>query len=109
MAEPSNDPQRREQYDETNNPNVPPNVFNQRTRTNAFWAYMGPVLVLFAVFAIAMLYWMNHHSPTGLDGEQQTIGTSGQSDSATKDAGSQPRPHPDSTSDELKYRGARTK
>jgi hypothetical protein len=106
MADHINNPERPERYEETNASHLPPNVLvNKQTRSNAFWAYMGPVIALFVVFAIAMLYWMNHHPATQPGNEGQTIGTSGQSAGERRDGGSDPAPRPDNTNDEINRRG----
>jgi hypothetical protein len=112
MADHRDEPGSAGRYAETSDPNLPPNVMvNKRTRNNAFWAYMGPVLVVFAVFAIAMIYWMNHHSPAASDSDRQTIGTSGDGNAGDerREGGFEPQPRPDNTADELNRRGVEKK
>jgi hypothetical protein len=107
MADHISNPDRPERYEETNDPNLPPNVMiSKTTRNNAFWSYMGPVIALFVVFAIAMLYWMNHNDPTRAGSEGQAIGTSGDSSGDRREGGFDPAPKPDNTNDELRHRGA---
>jgi hypothetical protein len=107
MADHISNPQRPERYEETNDPNLPPNVMvNKTTRNNAFWSYMGPVIALFVVFAIAMLYWMNNDNPTRPNDTNQVIGTSGDTNSGDRrEGGFQPDPKPDSTREEIERRG----
>jgi hypothetical protein len=125
MADHINNPERPERYEETTDPNLPPNVMvNKTTRNNAFWSYMGPVIALFVIFAIAMVYWMNNDSRRPND-DNQVIGTSGDTNSGVndngeptaghantgdrKEGGFQPAPRPGNTNDEIENRGANGK
>ena len=67
-------------------------------------SYLGPVIVLFAVVGVALIYWVNR-GPVTLDerGEPDAIGTAG---TATP-GGSNPDPDFRSTREELEYRGTR--
>jgi hypothetical protein len=112
MADHINNPERPERYEETNDPNLPPNVMiNKTTRNGAFWSYMGPVIVLFVVFAIAMLYWMNNDNPRRPSDDGTAIGTSGDTGGSTSggtqrpEGGFQPDPKPGNTSEEVEHRG----
>jgi hypothetical protein len=99
-----------EQYEETVDPKNPPNsVANPATRRAAFWSYVGPILVLFAVFGIGLTYWMSNTAvhPTADNREGQPIGTAGERSPGESTAGgSDPAPRPNNTRDELEYRGA---
>jgi hypothetical protein len=101
MADHINNPERPERYEETTDPNLPPNVMlSKSTRNGAFWAYVGPLIALFVVFAIAMLYWMNNRNQT------QPGNTSGDTNPGDRrDGGFEPAPKPDSTSGEVERRG----
>ena len=96
MAEPQNDRHTPEHYEETTDPKNPPaSVVNQGVGSAALLSYLGPLLVFFVVVGLALIYWANR-APVRPDPEdQQQIGTSG----------FDPAPRPDSTADELKYRG----
>jgi hypothetical protein len=110
MADHINDPERRARSGDSNDPGLPPRVMtSKKTINSAFWSYMGPVLALFVVFGIALLYWMNHHPATHPDDEGQTIGTSGEAAGERRDGGSDPAPRADSTKDEIQRRGGDTK
>jgi len=89
-------------YEETTEPQNPPNsVLNKDARRAAVLSYFVPVVVLFVVIGIALVYWSNQpeHSQIG-DGDRTEIGTAGRTD-----GGAQPESRPDSASDEIKYRG----
>jgi|SRR4051812_7903257 len=111
MADHINNPERPQRYEETNDPNLPPNVMvNKTTRNNAFWSYMGPVIALFVIFAIAMVYWMSRNDGTRPNGDNQVIGTSGETGGTDqKEGGFQPAPKPGNTGDEVEHRGGEAK
>lgn len=51
-----------EQYEETVHPENPPNVVLQpRVRRAALWIYLGPLIVIAVIIAIAFLYWANRN------------------------------------------------
>ena len=109
MAEQHRDPAAR---DETTDPQNPPNsVVNPEVRSFAFWSYVGPLLALFAVIAIALLYWMARPSGTDGDGRNYNpaVGTSGSSQTDrgrdAKHGGGDPAPRPDNARDEIDERG----
>jgi hypothetical protein len=90
------------EYGETVDPKNPPNsVLHPEVRKAAFWAYIGPLLIIVVVLGIALLYWStrDHDSTT-----EPTVGTSGENPGQ---GGSNPDRTPDSTKDESEYRGGR--
>lgn len=90
--------------DEITDPQNPPQVLlKPEARRAAVWSYLGPVIALFVIVGVAMVYWVNrgpgvHDART----DQTAIGTVG------RDApgGGDPQGPFKSTEDELKYRGA---
>ena len=96
----SDDPTRR--YEETEHPNNPPNsVLGKDARRAAVWSYFVPVVVLFVVIGLALVYWSNQpeRSQAGeRDGSE--IGTAGRTD-----GGNQPESRPGNARDEIAYRG----
>jgi hypothetical protein len=116
MAEPQNDRHTPERYEETTDPRNPPNsVVNDGVRSAALRSYLGPIVVLFVVVGIALLYWANR-SPVIPDvDDRQQIGTSG-ADSDSHDVigergnrddtpgGFDPDPRPGSTAEEIESR-----
>lgn len=102
MAEPRTDWRETERY-ETEDPRNPPNaVVNPAVRATALWAYLGPIVGLFVIVAIALLYWMTHDSrPDDQVPAADTIGTSG----AVTPGRSDPAPRPNSTREEIERRG----
>jgi hypothetical protein len=111
MADSQNDLHAPERYEETTNPKNPPNsVVNKDVRRHAFRSFLGPVLTLCIIAGLALIFWANH-SPV-VDTEQIGVGTTGNSIDAVGErgndrspGGTDPAPRPDSTRDELKYRG----
>jgi len=90
--------------DEITDPHNPPQVLlKPEARRAAVWSYLGPVIALFVIAGVAMIYWMNRGPGTRDAGaDQAAIGTVG------RDApgGGDPQGPFKSTDDELKYRGA---
>ena len=118
MAEPQNDRHTPERYEETTDPKNPPaSVVNKGVRSAALRSYLGPLVVFFVVVGLALVYWANR-APVRPDPEdQQQVGTSGVPDDRLDTVGERgnrddtpggfdPAPRPDSTADELRYRGA---
>jgi hypothetical protein len=117
MADPLNDRQTPERYEETTDPKNPPNsVLNPAVRRTALRSYLGPLVVFFLVVGIGLIYWANR--PPLVPGNQdgQLVGTSGEADDrqdlvgerGNRDdtpGGTNPAPRPDSTADELRSRG----
>lgn len=102
MAEPRSDWSRTER-DETVDPRNPPNsVVNSAVRTTALWAYLGPIVGLFVIVAIVLLYWMARDSrPDDETLGSEPVGTAG----TVTPGGREPAPHPKNTQEELKRRG----
>lgn len=87
--------------DETTHPQNPPNsVLSKGARRAAVWSYFVPVVVLFAVIGLALVYWSNQPRRADVPNEPSEIGTTGQTD-----GGFNPTPRPNDASDEIKYRG----
>jgi hypothetical protein len=118
MAEPLNDRQTPERYEETTDPKNPPNsVINPEVRRTAFRSYLGPLVVFFIVAGIGLLYWANRPPLiSGANDGRQEIGTAGttndradvvgeRGNSDDTPAGRDPASRPDSTADELRDRG----
>jgi len=58
MAEPRNDWARPERYEDTVDPHNPPNsVLQPNVGSTALWAYLGPIVALFIIIGIALIYW----------------------------------------------------
>jgi hypothetical protein len=103
MAERRDDLDARTNYDETRHPDNPPNsVLSRPARNAALWSYLGPVIVLFVIVGVALIYWSNRGpSVAEREGHDQAVGTSGE----TTPGGFNPDPKPSSTRDELERRG----
>lgn len=105
MAEPYRDR-------DPNAPQNPPNsVVNPRVRRAAFWTYLGPLLILFLVVGVALVYWTGR-TPEG-DGDDEPIpearGTTGeQPQSRETPGGHNPDRRPDNAREEEKFRGVAT-
>ena len=117
MAEPYDDRQTPERYEETTDPKNPPNsVLNASVRRTALRSYLGPLLVFFLVVGIGLIYWANRPPLVTGDQDSQLVGTSGtpERDDVVGERGNRddtpggvnPEPRPDSTADELRNRGA---
>jgi hypothetical protein len=90
------------EYGETVDPKNPPNsVLQPEVRKAAFWAYIGPLLIIVVVLGIALLYWSTRDNDRTTE---PTVGTSGENPGQ---GGSNPDRTPDSTKDESEYRGGR--
>jgi hypothetical protein len=99
MAEQRSDEPRR--YDETTAPQNPPNsVLNKDARRAAVWSYFVPIVVLFVVIGVGMLYWSSQGPATQTDdSDRSEIGTAGRTD-----GGFDPKSPSDNTRDEIRYR-----
>lgn len=104
MAEPQNGRHTPEQYEETTDPKNPPNsVINPQVRSAALGSYLGPLVVFFVVIGLALVYWANR-GPLVPDPDRALVGTTG-NPTDDRPGGFNPEPRPDSTAEELKYRG----
>jgi len=104
MAEPRDRIDRRND-DETRHPDNPPNsVLKRSARRGALWSYLGPIVVLFIIVGLGLGYWTlrgrGPAAPTRPD-RDQAVGTAGE----TTPGGDTPQVHPNSTADELQFRG----
>jgi hypothetical protein len=113
MAEPYNDGRHTpERYEDTMNPKNPPNsVANREVRRTALRSYLGPVIALFVVVGIALIYWANR-GPVVADPADREVGTTGERQDVVGERGNadtpggfNPDPRHDDTADELQYRG----
>jgi hypothetical protein len=81
--------------------NPPEAVLSKPARRAAVWSYFVPIVVLFAVIGVALVYWASrapHSEATGTD--RSEIGTVGR-----EDGGFDPKPRPNSPRDEIAFRG----
>lgn len=104
MAEPgSTDTPRR--YEETTEPQNPPNsVLNRDARRAAVLSYFVPVVILFVVIGVALVYWSNQPEYAGgAARDRAEVGTVGRTAGSTD--GGRPEPKADRARDEIKYRG----
>ena len=89
--------------DEITDPHNPPRVLLEpESRRAALWSYLGPVIALFVIVGVALVYWLGRGPAAGnarTDGA--AIGTVGRE----SPGGGDPQPPFNSTADELKYRG----
>jgi hypothetical protein len=115
MAEPHNEGQTPERYEDTVNPRNPPNsVTNNAVRSTALKSYLGPLVVLFIVVGLALVYWANR-GPVYDGVEEGRVGTTGDTEvdaigerggaGVDTPGGFEPAGRPDSTRDELEARG----
>jgi hypothetical protein len=86
-----------------NEPGDPPNVLlRPDTRRAALFSYLGPVIALFAIVGVALIYWVNRGPvPARENPDRGVIGTSGR----TLPGGGDPQPEYDRTRDEIANRG----
>ena len=84
-------------------PDNPPQVLlRPEARRAAVWSYLGPVIALFAIVAVALVYWGNRGTAAPDERtDDAAIGTVGRN----SPGGGDPQPAFKSTADELKYRG----
>ena len=90
--------------EDPDNPKNPPNsLLRKDTRRTAVMSYVGPVVALFVIAGIALIYWANR--PAGVDPNERdrdAVGTGGQAQSP---GGFDPQPSFKGTNDELEHRG----
>jgi hypothetical protein len=89
-------------YEETSQPQNPPNsVLSKDARRGVVLSYFVPVVVLFAVVGLGLVYWANRPEGAGTSApDRSEVGTVGRTD-----GGFQPDPKPGSVSKEIDYRG----
>jgi hypothetical protein len=86
--------------EETTQPENPPNsVLSRGARRAAVWSYFAPVVVLFAVIGVALVYWSNQPRRADVTTAPSEIGTTGRTD-----GGFNPAPRPDDPRDEVNFR-----
>jgi hypothetical protein len=90
-------------YDETSQPQNPPNsVVNTGARRAFLTSYLGPVVVLFVIAGLGLIYWSNRGpSEPDRDTTHTGVGTTGQNGPGAFD----PRPRANNTKDEIEFRG----
>jgi len=88
--------------EETTNPKNPPNsVTHKGARRAAVWSYFVPIVVLFVVIGVGLLYWSNRSARSdGNEIKRSEVGTVG-----STEGGFDPHPPPDNARDEIKFRG----
>jgi len=80
MAEQRDDFGRPAHYDDTQHPDNPPNsLLTRPARRAAVWSYLGPIIVLFVVIAIGLIYWQRREASPRSPATEQTyaVGTTG--------------------------------
>ena len=100
MAEQRPDTPRR--YEETTHPRNPPNsVLHRGVRRAAIWSYFVPIVALFAIIGVGLIYWSNRSASSEAPlPEHQAVGTFG-----SDQGGFDPAPQPRSTASEVNRRG----
>lgn len=108
MEEQRHDPGTPRRYEETTDPLNPPNsLMNRPVRRAVVWSYFVPIVVLFVVIGVALLYWSNRTSPRYPDNRGEgasAVGTVG-AGQLSKEGGFDPAPRPRSTGSEIESRG----
>ena len=91
------------EYDETRQPQNPPNsMLSRKTRRAVLGSYLGPVVALFVIVGLGLIYWSYRGPSTpDRDATQTGVGTTGENGPGAFD----PTPRADSTRDELEQRG----
>jgi len=99
----ANDNDFKDRPGELTEPGDPPNVLlRSDTRRTALFSYLGPVIVLFAIVGVALIYWVNRGPvPAREKPDSDVIGTSG----GTTPGGGDPQPAFGRTRDEIANRG----
>jgi hypothetical protein len=102
MAEERHDDNVTRRYDETNHPQNPPNsVLNRDARRATVWSYFVPIVVLFVVIGVALVYWSNRPEHSQAESAQRPeVGTVG-----SDQGGFDPAPRPGDTDAEIDRRG----
>jgi hypothetical protein len=112
MAEPQNDGRTPERYETTDPRNPPNSVANDSARRLALRGYLGPLVALFIVIGLGLIYWANR-APIYDGVDDGRVGTTGEigidavgeRGNAGTAGGFDPAARPDSTSEELERRG----
>jgi len=99
MAEPRNDEVARRDAETTDPRNPPNSVLSKDARRAAVMSYFVPIVVLFIVIGGALVYWSTRSPEAPKEGQRTEVGTIGRTD-----GGFDPKPAPNSTSDEIKFR-----
>lgn len=109
---PHQDQHQDREYEETVDPKNPPNsVLRPEVRGAAVGTFVGGIIVFFLIVAVALVYWTssdrridpdpgNRDPAAATEGDE--VGTVGE----TTAGGQDPAPRPDSTRQELEYRGS---
>jgi hypothetical protein len=102
-------------HPDPNAPQNPPNsVVNRDVRRTALRTYLLPIIALFVVVGLTLVYWASR--PPAVEREANlppredanVAGTAGERNpDETSPGGHEPQPAPESTSDELEHRGGR--
>ena len=101
------DPQPSRRYEETDHPRNPPNsMISKGTRRAAVWSYFAPIVVLFVIVGVALVYWVARPTQHADRPEQPrrdpaTVGTFG-----SDEGGFDPATKPGSVRAEVRRRGA---
>lgn len=112
MADGHNEGHTPERYEDTTDPRNPPNsVVNREVRGTALRSYLLPLIALFLVAGLGLIYWANR-SPV-MNDDPSEVGTTGDRQDVVGERGNRtdtpggfdPQPQPDSTADELERRG----
>ena len=97
------------QYEETTAPQNPPNSMVNPAARATWWRSSVGILAIVLIGVTAAFGWVVIQRELGKGGrtpDSQTIGTSGtQNVREDRPGGFEPAPHPDSTRDELEFRG----
>jgi hypothetical protein len=94
-------------YDDTNNPNNPPQaLLHPQARSAALLGLVGSLVVFFVLVGVALIFWtVAHPRPTAREEMERAVGTSGY---YSTEGGHDPVRRPANTRDELKFRGTLT-
>ena len=101
MADERNDWTPERHKGDPNDPANPPHsMIKPATRRAALMSYLGPVIALFAIVGVALIYWTSR-GPASTDiRDENTIGTVGREPGGFEPGGAQ-----DSARDEIEFRG----
>ena len=106
MAEPRD--RHTPEYNETTDPRNPPNsVLQPEVRRFTTWSFVLPLVALAFVAGILWVFWLGQ-PPRPRDANRtgtptEAVGTAGE----RKPGGANPNPKPDSTKEELEFRGGK--